>query len=143
MDEHGHHENLAGLAQLNQTYETIRRWTDAAHQFESEAEDARRLARELGDELAKLRGLFDPVRTLHTRATWEGNAADQSRRRLDQHEDQFTIGRWQIDRLIDQLETKALTAARAAEASRDSIDSAQRTAWNLEAELGQRDTIFR
>lgn len=141
-NEHGHAETLAGLEQLTATYDTIRRWTDAAHQFEAEAEDARRLARNLGDELVNLRRLFDPVRDLHTTATWEGDAADHSRRRLDQHEDQFAIGLWQIDRLIDQLDTKAIAATRSADASRDSIDSAQRKAWSLEAELGRLDTIF-
>lgn len=141
-DEHHELDRRRNQAELAETYADIRQWSDSAHRFEATAEDARRIAHLLDDEIGQLRRIFDPVRALHTSSTWEGNAADQSRRRLDRHEDQLTIGLWQIDRLVDQLETKAIAATRAADASRDSIDSAQRRAWSLEAELGRHDTIF-
>lgn len=128
--------------QLAETYATIREWSDSASRLETEAEHAGRTARLLDDELSKLRGIFDPLRSLHTRSTWEGRAADQSRRRLDQHEDEYLTGLRQIDRLVDELDARAIVARRAADVSRDSIELARRQAWKLEAELGRLDDIF-
>ncbi len=125
--------------QLTETYATIREWSDSAYRLETEAEDAGRTARLLDDELSQLRGIFDPLRALHTRSTWEGRAADQSRRRLDQHEDEYLTGLRRIDRLVDELNARAIVARRAADVSRDSIESARRQAWKLEAELRRLD----
>ena len=132
-------DELAGgqntYARLAETNANIRRLSDSAHRFEATAEDARRIARLLEHEVAILHRTFSPLRTLHTSSTWEGLAASQSRRRLDRHEDEFTMELRRIDRVIDELATRAFAAMRSAEATRDLLESAQREARNLKAAL--------
>lgn len=127
--------------QLADIYADIQAWSDSVSLLEAEAEDARRTARLLDDELTRLRGAFDSIWTLHTHTTWVGKAADQSRHRLGHHEDEYVAGLRRIDRLIDDLEARAIVATRAADASRDSIESARRRAWDLEAELAPLDDL--
>ncbi len=137
LDIHKHHTELTA------TYAKIREWGDTAVRLEIEAEDARRTARLLEDELTRLRGAFDPIRALHTSSTWVGKAADQSRHRLEQHEQHYVSGLRRIDRLVDELEVRAVVANRAADASRDSIESARRRTWELEAALARLDNLVR
>lgn len=77
------------------------------NQYGEYAEQARALARELTNTVAPLRSLFDGIRSLHTTATWQGNAATESRSRLDIHEIRTAQAVRQIDALIDELTDRA------------------------------------
>lgn len=67
----------------------------------------RQLANEISIELTPLRTAFDRIRLLHTRNTWEGEAATASRQRLDTIESRHHAAVRQLDQLIDDLQHEA------------------------------------
>lgn len=121
--------------ELLETYENIRHWSDSARTLDAEAADAQRLARLLDAELAELRTVLHPVRAHHTSATWQGRAADRSRRRLDLHEDEHHAAIRHIDVLVDDLLARASVATASAHIARDALDAARHQAASLETEL--------
>ena len=74
-------------ADLDRALRSMRYWDGRANAYVALAEDMRRTARELDASVAPLDGVLAPVRDLHVPSTWEGNAATQSRLRLDAAED--------------------------------------------------------
>ncbi|MFT7474590.1 MAG: hypothetical protein ACI81L_001515 [Verrucomicrobiales bacterium] len=97
-------------------------WDARADHFEERAAQMRFLAYQLGVESQPLRTIFDPIRHLHTTATWQGRAALRSRRRLDIHEDRGIAEVRRIDHLIDDLEHGAVVSVRSAESARATHD---------------------
>lgn len=118
--------------ELTETYENIHRWTAAVQHFEAKSAEAQHLASLLDAELAGLRNVLHPVRAQHTTWAWQGRAAEQSRYRLDRHEDELRLAIRQIDSLIDDLAAHASIANASASASRDALEDARALAESLE-----------
>ncbi|NNC79012.1 MAG: hypothetical protein HKN94_02565 [Acidimicrobiales bacterium] len=92
----------------------VDQWRADARWFAQEAATARddaievrRLAADLGAEIDPLRTMLDSIGGLHTRTTWEGNAATASRRRLEGHEGRRVLAVRTLDGVIDDLEAQA------------------------------------
>lgn len=106
----------------------LHRLNGAVEQYGAHAEQARALARDLTATVAPLRSLFDGIRSAHTPATWEGNAATQSRSRLDTHEIRTAQAVRQIDALIDELTDRAYQLEQQRNAGLDQIEDIR---WQL------------
>ena len=78
-----------------------------AEQLEANAEQMRLVAQLLIDQVAPLRTELDHVIDLHTNSTWEGQAATQSRLRLERQHDRCRRAIRTIDDLIDDLQARA------------------------------------
>lgn len=129
--------------QLNSALHSMRYW-DRQAGLESElAEQMRRIAHELDASAAPLDHVLAPIRDLHTPQTWDGNAATQSRRRLDAHEDRCATAIRAVHYVIDDLQTQAQAASRRAQDAWENHRSYQRTASRIEVELDTHDSLFR
>lgn len=94
------------------------------------------VATELDIASEPLIGLLQPVRLLHTIATWEGDSAAASRRRLDGHEERAVAALSAIDGLIADLRAEAGAAARLRNARQAGVDRMLPEFNALQAELG-------
>lgn len=82
-------------------------WNRLADGYAAEQVEMRRVARALRAEITPLNNLFMPIRGLHDSTTWEGNAATESRRKLDTHEDRFGSAVTSINGLASDLDIRA------------------------------------
>jgi len=99
------------------------------------AAQARSLAANLTATVQPLRSLFDGIRSLHTPTTWQGNAATQSRIRLDAHEARTYQAIRQLDALIDDLEDRALQLEQLRSTRLGEIEDLQWQVYLLEKRL--------
>lgn len=136
-----HHAASASPDALSDTYATIGRLTEDALLLEERATETVRVARLLDREVADLRRLFDPIRALHHSRTWTGAAADASRRRLDDREDELAVSIRLIDRTIDDLHAQTATLRAEIDTTQTAVETAQRRAFELELELGRFDDV--
>lgn len=128
--------------QLSTEYSNMGYWQRSAAAAEDDAAEMRRVARGLDREIAPLRTVFGPIRSLHVAATWEGQAATLSRQRLDEHELRCTTAIRTVDALVDDLDAEALRAEARADTARSFYNTARRSAVQLEIELGRLDDVY-
>lgn len=113
----------------------IFRYSELQGAQEGLAADMRRVAGNLEFHVGPLRGVFAPVRSLHTPATWTGNAATQSRTRLDDHETRCNHAISSIDNMIEDLHEQAQAASTAAAGYRSDVTSLRQDLFRVENEL--------
>lgn len=118
-------------------------WDLNADQFADKANNMQRVADELDRVSEPLFHVIRPVRDLNTTSTWDGNAAIQSRRRLDIHQDRTNATLRTVDRLADDLRSDARIATYHSSQARDRQHDARRTAARIEIELGRLRNIDR
>ena len=129
-------------AELDRALRSMRYWDNRADEYSELAQDMRRTARELDNAVAPLDGVLRPVQDLHTASTWEGNAATQSRIRLDAHQDRCASAIRTIHHLIADLDDEARTASVRADDARDRQRQYRLTASRIEVELGAFDDVY-
>ncbi len=129
-------------ADLDRALRSMRYWDGRANAYVALAEDMRRTARELDASVAPLDGVLAPVRDLHVPSTWEGNAATQSRLRLDAAEDRCSSAVRTIHHLIADLQDEATIASARADEARDQQRQYRLTASRIEVELGAFDDVY-
>lgn len=120
---------------LEQSEAELSRLHDQVELHGEYAARARAVAGQLTDNVAPLRSLFDGIRSLHTTATWQGNAATESRSRLDVHELRTTQAVRQIDALIDELVERAQQFERQRSAGLGQIEDLRWQVHLVELEL--------
>ena len=135
-------ERHALEAELATAYANMGYWQRVVEQTSDRAEELRQIARALDFEVQPLRTVFSPLRGLHTAQTWEGQAATNSRNRLDEHELRCVTAIRAIDTLVDDLESEALQAESRAATAASSYDTMRRTAATLEIQLGRLDDVY-
>ena len=118
-----------------QHHDEITRLQAQREQDGDHAAQARALAQSLTNTVQPLRSLFDPIRSLHTTTTWQGNAATESRVRLDGHEARTNQAVRQIDALIDDLEQLALQLEQQRNAGLSEIEDLRWQMYLLEKQL--------
>ena len=107
------------------------------------AADLRHTGSRLDDASVGLSSVLQPIHDLHTPATWTGQAATQSRRRLTAHQDRCTAAQRAIDDLIADLEAEAAVQESFA-STYDYYRSIYTPEYRrLQAELGYANGIFR
>lgn len=99
--------HMASLIQIEGYLREETAWAQRAADLDGQQRDMREVARRLSEELTPLNNLFLPIRELHNTSTWEGNAATQSRTRLDGYENQYEAAVRSINGLIDSLNSRA------------------------------------
>jgi len=107
---------------------------------EQRAETLRSVASQMTNNIDPLRGVFTPVHRYHTVNTWEGNAATQSRTRLDTHEGRTTGAITTLDGIVDDLYDAAALADGAASSARSQASS---TSWRLSQARDDLDELRR
>ncbi len=133
---------LEAAADLDRALQSMRYWDGRADAYIALAEDMRRTARELDASVAPLDGVLAPVRDLHVASTWEGNAATQSRLRLDATEDRCASAVRTIHHLIADLQDEAVAVSARADDARDRQRQYRLTASRIEVELGAFDDVY-
>ena len=93
------------------------RWVDRQRSTRIEtlrgnAREATHVRGQLVEQRQALHYLFMPIRGMHTARVWQGNAATESRRRLDLHEERFQAALRAVDVSVEQLEVHAATVER-------------------------------
>lgn len=126
-------------ADLERAQQSMRYWDGRADEYSARAAEMRRTARELDAAASTLDRVLAPVQNLHVTSTWEGNAATQSRLRLDAHHDRLTTAIRTIDLLIGDLESEATTASVRASNASDEYTRYRQRVGRIEVELGALD----
>ncbi len=105
-----------------------------AQSYEIKAARMRTIAVQLTNAVQPLRTAFNPIRSLHTAQTWEGQAATASRRRLDEHEIRHNTAIRSIDGLITDLEVEAARVEQMRSSTLGEIDAVSWQITRLERE---------
>lgn len=114
--------------QRSDLWSDVRVYEGRERAAEDRAEELRSVARNIDAQTGPLRQVFLPIRGLHTATTWEGNAATQSRTRLDIHESRTSGAITTLDALVDDLYAEATRADADASSARASAGSAR---WSI------------
>lgn len=133
MEEEAVHEQIEADLSRNRT--SLQYLDRRADDFTDRAFHLRQLANEIGVELFPLRTAFDQIRRLHTRNTWQGQAATISRQRLDTHEERHNTALRHLDQLIDDLEREASISQQQATDIHAQMSSVRWAISQLEQEL--------
>jgi len=127
------------LTSLNDDIEaeqrSMRSWGNLADGYTQTIIDMQRVSRLLQAEVTALHNLFLPIRSLHTTATWEGDAATLSRQRLDTTESRFAAALAMINSLIGDLRGEIIATERLRTNARANEDAHRREANALQTTL--------
>lgn len=127
--------------ELDDLRESLSYWRREAAGLEDLAEEMRKVAADLRREVDILGDPFIPIRRLHNTSTWEGNAARQSRQRLDTNEGRFRGATRSIEGLAASLSADAGTTSSRAVRARREESAYFRQVVDIELELGLFDHI--
>lgn len=103
-------------------------WTSVETTADDRAADCRRVASAIRANTDPLSTVLQPVFDLHTTHTWEGNAATQSRNRLDIHSERATGAITTLRGLATDLEAEAAVAALRADTAAQEVAN---YAWKI------------
>ena len=103
------------------------------------AAEMRRVADHLDQAISPLKNLLSPIRGLHTPSTWEGNAADASRDRLEDLVAQTAWATGSISSVADDLRAAASVQEVTADRLWGDYTAANRQIRGLEDLLGTGD----
>lgn len=107
-------QNLGWISDKQQQrddhYDDLWRWQRNERDAEARAAELRLVAEGIKTEMVPLDGLFISINGLHNSTTWEGNAATQSRTRLDTNEGRVSQARDMLNGLVLDLEAEEAQA---------------------------------
>lgn len=120
---------------LTEALESQRQWATRAAGIEATVAEMREVARQLRGEITALGDPFTAIQGLHTPATWTGNAATQSRQRLDTHEERFRDAVRSVETLATSLSDDAAELGRDASGARAQESARRSNARAIENQL--------